>query len=127
MRELQQKQRFKRKIYSLPSLVILLILVGFSVRGTWEILDKKRESEQYVRELKAESEDLALRQKNLESDINYLETEEGIDEEIKERFNVSRAGEQVVIIVDPKPLPNSGEEKEKIWYKRMWNAIIDFL
>jgi len=90
-------------------------------------MTKKHASEEYVKNLQTESAELALRQKSLEEDINYLQTEEGIDEEIKERFNVSRAGEKVVIIVDPKPISTTTDNEGKIWYKRIWNAIIDFL
>ena len=127
MRELERRQKFKKRIYSFPSLIILVILLAFLIKGTWSIMNKKLESEQYVKNLKLESQQLEERQKNLEEDINYLKTEEGIDEEIKERFNVSKAGEKVVIIVDPKLVATSTEESSEIWYKRIWNAIIDFL
>jgi hypothetical protein len=127
MRELQQRQKFKKRMYSVPSLLILSFLVLISIKGTWEVMNKKRLSEEYVKNLEVESQELTERQKNLEEDINYLETEEGIDEEIKQRFNVSKAGERVVIIVDPKPIATTTDENSNIWYKRMWNAIMDFL
>ncbi len=127
MRELERRHRFKKRIYSIPSLILLAIILLLSLRGTWSIMNKKLESEQYVQNLERESQQLEERQKSLEEDINYLSTEEGIDEEIKERFNVSKAGERVVIIVDPKPVATSTTENGQVWYKRMWNAIIDFL
>ena len=127
MRELERRQKFKKRIYSIPSLILLVILLLLSIRGTWAILNKKHESEQYVKNLQQESQQLEEREKNLEADINYLKTEEGIDEEIKERFNVSKAGERVVIIVDPKPVGTSTDQNRPIWYKRIWNAIMDFL
>jgi cell division protein FtsB len=127
MRELQQRQKLKKRIYSIPSLLLLFLLVLISIKGTWEVMNKKRSSEQYVKSLEAQSQELTERQKNLEEDISYLNTEEGIDEEIKQRFNVSKAGEKVVVIVDPKPISTTTDKNSKIWYLKIWNAIIDFL
>ncbi len=124
MRELQQRQKVKRRMYSVPALLVLVLFILLMIRGTWNVWNKRQDSINHVQELEAQSLELKERQKDLEEDIGYLKTEEGIDEEIKERFNVAKTGERVVIIVDPKNIGSTTPEKGLPWYKRIWNAII---
>ncbi|MDQ3089661.1 MAG: septum formation initiator family protein [bacterium] len=124
MRELQKKQILKRRMYSIPALILLLVLVLLTVRGTWQVLEKRAESIKYVEALEERSKILEERKRELDEEVDYLETEAGIDEEIKERFNVAKMGEKVVIIVDPKPIATTTLSEDVPWYKRFWNAII---
>src|SRR3989344_4411273 len=43
MRTLEKKQRIRRVIYSVPSLIVLLIITIFLVRGAFGVLIKDRE------------------------------------------------------------------------------------
>ncbi len=124
MRELQKKQLLKKRMYSIPVLMLLLVVVLLTLRGTWIVLEKRAESIKYVKALEAKSKTLEERKSELDQEVDYLETEAGIDEEIKERFNVAKIGEKVVIIVDPKPIATTTLNNVLPWYKRFWNAII---
>ncbi len=127
MRELQRKQKIKKQMYSWPILLALFLVVLLTARGTYSVLKKKQDSELYVKNLQKQTLDLNNRQKELEKSVTYLKTEEGIDQEIKQRFNVERPGEHVVVIVDPKQIASTTTPENSAWWKSLWNAIIGFL
>jgi cell division protein FtsB len=127
MRELQRKQKLKKRMYSVPVLVAFLLVVLLTARGTYSVLKKKHDSEVYVKNLQRETQDLNNRQAELENSVTYLKTEEGIDQEIKQRFNVEKPGEHVVVIVDPKQTSTTTTQENSTWWKSLWDAIIGFL
>jgi hypothetical protein len=112
MRELEKKQRTKKRIYSIPVLAILLVLTALIAKGTYGVMMKRAESANHVETLKAKNKN-----------IDRLSTPEGVDREIKEKFSVSKAGEEVAIIVDPKALATSTESTKEPFYKRWWNTV----
>ncbi|HEY4528650.1 MAG TPA: septum formation initiator family protein [Candidatus Paceibacterota bacterium] len=123
MREFQDKERRKRYLYSPIVLLLLSILVFFMAKGAASVMNKERESRAKVSELDKESQKLESRQKMLQANIGKLETEEGVIEEIRQKFNVTREGESVTIIVDNQEKLNT-TSKDATWYKKWWNAII---
>jgi len=124
MKELRQKQIVKRRLYSTPVLVILLIVTGLIIHSTYKIVQKYRESAGYVDALKQKSNDLANREIQLKGDITRLGTDEGIDTEIKEKFNVSKEGERVAIIVGEADNSSNTATSTEHWWKRLWGSIM---
>ena len=110
-------------MYSPIVLLLLSILVFFMAKGAASVMNKERESRAKVSELDKESQKLESRQKMLQANIGKLETEEGVIEEIRQKFNVTREGESVTIIVDNQEKLNT-TSKDATWYKKWWNAII---
>jgi len=123
MRELEKKQKIKRRIYSWPVLICLLFGVLGLMRGAVAVLEKRALSERELENLQAKVIELKDREDKLQSDIKRLKTPEGIDEEIKEKFSVAEEGEKVVIIVDDKPEEATTTVEIVPWYRRFWNAV----
>jgi len=124
MKELQRKQRMKRLLYSVPSLICLSAITFFLAKGAGGVMLKERESAGVVSGLEAKALASEERQKELEASIERLKTEEGVMEEIKDKFSVTREGEHVAIIVDERRAATSTGVPERAWYKRFWAAII---
>lgn len=124
MRELQRKQEIRRAIYSAPSLVVLLVITFLLAKGAWGVISKERESAANLEGLAEKSLALAIREQELKDEISRLQTDEGVKEEIKERFNVTQEGEYVALIVDDKRSASSTDKSGKAWYKRFFYAII---
>jgi len=124
MKELHQKQIAKRRLYSTPVLVALLILTGLIIRSTYNIAQKYLESAEHVDTLEQKANDLLNRETKLKTDIVRMGTDEGIDTEIKEKFNVVKDGGRVAVIVDEVNRASSTEIIKLPWYKKLWNAII---
>ena len=126
MRTLEKKQRIRRVIYSVPSLIVLLIVTIFLVRGVFGILVKERESGKDSKNMKDEINTLVTRESELKERIHRLETEEGMQNEIRERFNVTQEGEFVAVIVDDRGISASTDDSMLPWYRKFLNVIISF-
>ncbi len=124
MKELQQKQRFKKFLYSTPFLIVLLIVAFLLGKGAWGIVSKQYESGARLEELEEKNKMLRERQVNLESDIANLQTDEGVMAEIRAKFNAAREGEHLVVILDEKvkatTTPPSALSQGWMWLKNLW-------
>lgn len=124
MRELQQKQKAKQRLYSLPVLGALTVVLLLIMNGTYNVWKKKHESSLHVIELQTRVESLKARELELQANISRLQTDDGIDTEIKKKYSVSKEGEHVVVIVDPKTATTTIPIVKKAWYQRLWDGII---
>ena len=59
----------------------------------------------------------------LEEEIERLSTERGVEEEIRSKFDVARAGEQVLVIVDAKEEDVLLESEEEV---SAWQRFLNF-
>ncbi len=124
MKELQSKQRFKKILGSLPILILMLVPTFFLVRGAISIMTKSYESAQTLEQLEKEADALSQRQAELKVGIDKLQSGEGVEDEIRSKFNVALEGEQVAIIVEEKPTATTSNEERGSWYQKWWDAII---
>ncbi|MEX0919481.1 MAG: hypothetical protein WDZ64_01885 [Parcubacteria group bacterium] len=124
MKELQKKQKITRFVYSMPFLVILAIGTFFLAKASMGVLEKERETAEYLEELENRVVELSLREEELREDITQLRTDEGVMQEIKEKFSVTQEGEYVAIFVDDVSTSSELEETSGSWFKRFWSAII---
>ena len=123
MKELQRRQQLKRALYSWPSLILLLVIAGFLVKGAFGIVRIERQNALRVKDLEGKAETLKREKEGLESEIESLKTEQGIIEEIKEKFSATREGEYMAIIVDSRTRATTSLDT-KPWYERWWDAIM---
>ncbi|MEK7186763.1 MAG: hypothetical protein AAB690_00295 [Patescibacteria group bacterium] len=123
MRELERKQRTRRIIYSTPALVAIALVVIILARGAWGAVEKEKESGARVRELNGKAISLEGRQAELEEDISRLNTEAGMAEEIRSKFNVAEEGEYFVVLVEPGENKVSTSSDSRPWYEKWWSIV----
>ena len=124
MKELQRKQRIRRIIYSIPSLIIISIIAFFLAKGALGVMDKKWTSSERSRNLEEKMAALVLREQELREGVARLQTEEGIKDEIREKFSVTQQGEHVAVIVADREVSGSVDNSAWPWYKKFWSAIM---
>src|SRR5512132_4047822 len=100
MRALQRRQRIKQRLYSAPLLAAFFVFTLLIARGAFLIMQKERQSAAEVLALETKAAALSEQEKRIGDEIDRLKTESGIDEEIKQKFNVSAEGEHVAVIVE---------------------------
>ena len=122
MNEFEQKRRIRKILYSPLTLIPFTILLLFLMRGTWNIYEKNRSSSV---ELNASNDRLVKlqgRQTELNGMIGKLNTESGVEGEIRDRFQMAKAGEQEVVIVEPDKNQNSTTtSSEPGFLQKIWN------
>ncbi len=99
MLDIQQKRKFKSVIYNKVTIFVLFVLVLLVVHSTWGVYLKKRESIEMMNISQEKLAELESRDSELDLKINKLNTQSGIEEEIRSKFSVTKADESMVIIV----------------------------
>ncbi len=116
MREFQEKHKYKRILYSKWMVVLLAILIVFFAKATYGVHQKQVESRANSLQAIAELQKLQDREQLLTSELTRLSTQEGVEEEIRAKYGVSKPGEEMIIIVDSlKPTTTPEVEKKSFW------------
>lgn len=102
MREFQRKRKIRHVLYSRGAILLLLVLLLLTGKAAWGVFEKERESRKALTEASASLTALETREKELKARIARLNTEEGIEAEIREQFPVTKPGEKMVVIVEEK-------------------------
>jgi len=100
MLDIQQKRKVRSVAYHPVTLVLLGILVVFFAHSTWAVWQKKRDSAELKNISAASLSDLEARDTELRANIANLQTDNGVEAEIRSKFNVAKPGENMVVVVD---------------------------
>jgi cell division protein FtsB len=113
MLDLHEWRRLRRLLYSKGALVLLLFLLLMSVQGVWDIYVKERSVNRIVEEQEQELVELQRRQAALVLELNRLSTERGIEAELRQKYEVARPGEHVIVLVEPQrnDVPTTTQKK----------------
>lgn len=108
----------------LPRLAVMVLALAalYLVSGVWEVYRKALLARDQRNLAQQEVEELRLREMELRSKIEALNTERGLEKEIRERFDVAKEGERVVVIVDPDNNWRAKKTGEASW----WQSIVEF-
>jgi cell division protein FtsB len=120
--DFQQKRTVRRIIYSKFTIFVLLVLVIVFSRSVWNIYKKEKFSRESLSVVERKYEDMSSRKKYLEGQIQKLNTEDGIEEEIRDKFSVKKEGEISVLIIDNS---SSSKKIEMISEKSLWQKFLD--
>lgn len=125
MLEFQEKRKVKRLLYSKVTLFFLIIFIILLLNGIWKVYKKQSTSDNNLAKTSAIFNNLQTREKILSSEIERLKTENGTEEEIREKYGLVKPGEEVIIVVDNGENTDSNLtpstvgfwEKIKNWFK----------
>jgi cell division protein FtsB len=119
MFDFEEKRRLKRIFYSRPAIVVLALLVLFSGKALWNVHQKYVTSRENAERVAKERDELLKREEFLKSEVERLQSDRGIEEELRQKFSVVRDGEEVAVIVDepaPPAVP-APEPKKSLWQR----------
>ncbi|MFA5934568.1 MAG: septum formation initiator family protein [Candidatus Paceibacterota bacterium] len=123
MFDYQQKKKIRKVIYSKITLVVLFIFIIILAKANYGIFKKERLSRENYNIVKDDFDSLKGRKVVLESEISRLKTSEGVEEEIRSKFDVSKPGEVVVNIIDSGSSTSIEGEEVGVGF---WNKIINW-
>ena len=122
MLQFYQKRSLRGWLHSPFSLGILGLIILFMISVVYQRYTIASEMAVRQTEVEKHLNDLEARRAELETKVEYLSNERGIEAEMRRNFDVARPGEQVVIILDeekkndvqPLDAPAATDEP---WYK----------
>jgi len=118
MLDFQQKRKARSLMYNKITLIILSVVVLIALHSTWSVYQKKRVSEEMKNISSGYVEELRVRSEELKSKIDRLDTEVGVEEEIRSRFSVVKERENMVVVVPNEEEPVSTTSSSKgLWAK----------
>ena len=119
MAGLTQQHDPVRLLWRRVGALCLLLLIVLLIRGVWGVYFKERESRVLRLEAQAQLADLERREGELRADIAELKTDRGIEQELRERYDLARQGEGVVVLVDP-PQPEQELRPTRLQKVQEW-------
>lgn len=99
MFDFHEKRKIRSWLFSYPAIAVLLILSFFLAGSVHERYQKERETAAKRDERAAELDALRARTDALEAQVAFMQSERGIEEEIRSRYDAVRDGERMVVIV----------------------------
>ena len=124
MQYYQRKTKQPRKLYQSPvALVVIVVVTIILVSSSVHFYDAYRETKLNRDEAKAKLEELIAHKETVAAELAELETPEGTERVLREKYRVAKEGEGVVVIVDAnKSLEDMQEEKRGIlgWFERLF-------
>ena len=105
-------------------LAALTILVLSALWTVWNVYRKSSESARLNIEAQARLLDLQQRQALLQSDLDKLQTERGMEEALRAEYGMGKAGEGMVVIVEPPTsTPVAATSSMNSWLKEILSHL----
>jgi cell division protein FtsB len=111
MREFEKKRKFKKRIYSKFTIVILIVILLFLISGTFHIYQKAKQSEQQLEVAQHKLDELQAQHEKLQEKIEEIQSDVGIEEQLRTKFYLAKDGEKAVFIIDKEVEPEPEEDK----------------
>lgn len=102
MKEFKKRSLVRRIIFSRFVFLILVavaVVLGLSVYNAYKI---ERTADTIKNNIGDELNELSGKQKQLEASLDKLSSESGIEEELRNKLQVKKPGEELVIIIEDK-------------------------
>ena len=110
----------RRRVYSFPTLILLIIATFFLSVSVWGLYGKNRYAQLNLSEVEARVEALEERKARLSATVARLATPEGEEVEMRSRFPVALEGEQVLSLVGATSTVATSsltEQEESSWWQ----------
>ena len=96
-----QERRYRRHILQSPFLaVFLLVITLLLTKSVYSIYKKNQVANINRMESQRKLDLLVEKEKRLQAEIAKLNTTRGIEEELRSKFQVTKEGEEVLVVVD---------------------------
>lgn len=115
------KNSWESTFFSILLSVLLLIVFGFLVVSNIRISQKRVQFDLRISSFKKEIQALEEENQKLKAQISQIGRESYLEKEARERFNLKKPGEEVVVFTKEKTEPVGEQRKEK----NFWQKILE--
>ena len=125
MTENRERKRFWNIFYSPLALIVLLVIFLLLARSAWRVYGHEKTSA--ADRMRVENE-LALANQRamlLKTQVDNLKTKQGVDDEIRSKFNVVKENEGVAVIVTGTSGVSTSTipAEERSWWQKMFDIF----
>lgn len=113
----------QKKAPSLLLCIALTIALLILISSVVQLARKQAGVRSSIRQLKAEHSALLEKEQDLEAVINYLQTPEGKEQALRDKYRLVKPGEDLVIITDPESQSDAAATKKDSFFKRFIEVI----
>ncbi len=100
MRSFQQKGKLKNIVQSKVFLIFLGIVILAFIYSMFGFVSKMEETGRNKKIVEDKVAELQKSKEKLSSDITSLQTQKGVEEDIREKFGLAKEGESMIMITD---------------------------
>lgn len=108
-----KEKKIQKVLYSRLTVVLLVIVVFFLGFSVYSVFEKKQQAESQASIAEKETKALLSRKVKTETAIENLQTDEGIEEILRNKYRAAKEGEGLVVVVDRTPENNQAEIDDK--------------
>ena len=123
MKEYQRKSIKRGYLYSFPVIIMLAVILAVFSRATFGVYLKERQSSKDLALLTGKYQDLNAKSVYLSSEIQRLSSGRGIDQEIRDKFGVTKSDEKMVVIVEA---DRQNGDRTSSSSQGLWRRFINF-
>lgn len=122
MKHFQDKRQVMSKIYSRFTVYVLVVIIILLGNGVYNIYLRERESDRMRLEAEKRLQSLNEQRSNLIYEMDKLQSDSGVEEKIRNKFNFVRPGEHIVVIVPPDE-PTSTKATSTGFFASLWKKM----
>lgn len=113
MFDFYEKRKIQHILFSIPTIFVITVLAIWTSFAVYDRYVVSKEIEAKLEERYKELKRLEERAHILEGKVAYLADDRGLEEELRNRFDIAKEGEQVVILLDSEPTETLDEVNDK--------------
>ncbi len=125
MQEFQKKRKIRKILFSPAVLVAFSVFLVFLSSSTIRVYLRSRAASIKKEEFEQKLVNLEKRKSVLEGEIKRLQSKFGVENELREKFNLRKPGEKTLVIVDKaeKNDKMNSEKKSESFFQKIWQTI----
>jgi len=123
MKNFQDKKGLRYIVHSWPVLILLGILLTLFAFGVFRFMVKMKETSKNRKIAELKVSELQKAKEERSYDIDNLKTEQGLEENIREKFGLVKEGEDLIIVIDSKENTNLDSETKQNWFISLFNKL----
>lgn len=113
----KNKNSLKKIYLSRLLLIVLTIVVLLLLFNAFSLLHKRSLVWKKVSHLRKEQEVLKDRKSNIENKLKDIDEGTGVEDILREKFNVVKPGEELIVLTEPKSTEAPPPPKKSFWQK----------
>ena len=124
---LQEHRTFRHKLRSPVLAAVLFIIFLVIANSTWEVYKKDKIARLNKEDSEKQLADLMVRKEYLAGQLKNLSTERGIEGELRTKYQVTKEGEQELVVVDIATTSQDNLPDGGVKDKSFWEMIVDMI